>query len=275
MRNFFKKIFSYEFFLKLFGRVEKRQRFIIVTLLLTLTVLSSSFLNFSEVRYFIFVVAIVSYLLTFFSILEGISKVEWLMLFVVPVYFTISLILFYFLLPVRWLTRLPFVLIYAISIYALLLSSNIINVGVVKTLQLFRAAFSINFLYLTITSYLVFNLILSFKLSFVYNFFLVMILSFPLVLQFLWSIEPKDNLERQLLKYSFLISFILAQVAHLLSFMPIRTTIFALFLTASFYSLLGLFQAYLEERLFKERIREFVFVIIFVFIIVILSAKWW
>lgn len=269
------KIFSYQFFLRIFSRVEKRQRFIIATLLLTLTVLSSSFLNFSEVRYFIFVVAAVSYLLTFFSILEGISKVEWLMLFVVPVYFTISLILFYFLLPVRWLTRLPFVLIYAISIYALLLSSNIINVGVVKTLQLFRAAFSINFLYLTITSYLVFNLILSFKLSFVYNFFLVMILSFPLVLQFLWSIEPKDNLERQLLKYSFLISFILAQGVYLLSFMPIRTTIFALFLTASFYSLLGLFQAYLEERLFKERIREFVFVIIFVFIIVILSAKWW
>ena len=61
------------------------------------------------------------------------------MLFLLPILLSVAMYLFYFLFPVRWLTRIPFVLVYGISMYAVLLSSNIFNVGVEKNLQLFLA----------------------------------------------------------------------------------------------------------------------------------------
>lgn len=260
--------------LKFFGRIEKRKRFIIATSLLTFLVLVSSFLTFSRLKSFIIFLSLVAYFLTYFSILEGIKDIDWLMLFILPVYFTAAYVLFYFLLPVRWLTRLPFVLLYAVSIYAILLSSNIFNIGVEKSLQLFRAAFSVNFLFTTITVFLVFNLILSFRLNFLFNFLLTFIFIFPLLAQFLWSVNPKPYFSKELVKYTFLTSLLLGQFALVFSFVPLRTNILALFLTTSFYSLAGLFQAFLEEKLFKERIREYLLVWFIVFIITMLSNSW-
>jgi len=262
------------FLYRFFHQIDKRQRFVISTLILSFFILISSFLTFNQIKYFVFILAGMVYFLTFFSILEGIERWEWLMLFILPVYFTVAFVLFYFLLPVRWLTRLPFIIVYGISIYAILLSSNIFNVGVEKSLQLFRAAFSVNFLFLTLTLFLVFNLIFSFQLSFIFNFVFVFLFILPIVLQFLWSINPKIILESQLVKYAFLISLIIAEAGLVFSFVPIKSTLLAIFLAACFYSLVGLFQAYLEERLFKERIREYIFVFIFVFIIIILSVSW-
>ncbi len=262
------------FLYRLFDRVSKRQRFVISTLILTLFIFVSSFLTFNQIKYFVFFVAGTVYFLTFFSILEGVEKIEWLTLFILPVYFTVAFVLFYFLLPVRWLTRLPFIIIFGISIYAILLSSNIFNVGVEKSLQLFRAAFSVNFLFLTLTLFLIFNLVWSFQLNYFINFVLIFLLTFPINLQFLWSINPKTILEPLIIKYSFLITLIIAEIGLVFSFVPIKSTLLAIFLTACFYSLIGLFQAYIEERLFRERIREYIFVFIFVFIITILSISW-
>lgn len=262
------------FLYRLFYHVDKRQRFVISTLILTFFILISSFLSFNQIKYFVWLLAVTVYFLTFFSILEGIEKMEWLMLFILPVYFTVAFVLFYFLLPVRWLTRLPFIIIYGISIYAILLSSNIFNVGVEKSLQLFRAAFSVNFLFLTLTLFLIYNLILSFQLNFFINFSLIFLFTIPLNLQFLWSINPKVILGPLIVKYGFLIALLIAEIGLVFSFVPIKSTLLAIFLTACFYSLVGLFQAYIEERLFKERIREYIFVFIFVFIITLLSMGW-
>lgn len=263
-----------KFFLKIFGRINKRKRFVISAFLLAFLALISSFLNFNQAKYFIFFIGLVAYLLTFFSILEGIRRIEWLTLFILPVYFSIAFVFFYFLLPGRWLTRIPFIFIFTVSIYAILLSSNVFNVGVEKSLQLFRAAFSVNFLFLTITSFLVFNLILSFKLSFFLNFLLVFFLSLPLSFQFIWSIDPKDHFSFEVFKYSFLISLLLAELALFFSFIPLRSNIFALFLATCFYSFAGLFQAFLEGKLFKERIREYLIVLLVVLIVVGLSSSW-
>ncbi|HLC94697.1 MAG TPA: hypothetical protein VJH96_03975 [Patescibacteria group bacterium] len=260
--------------IRLISRISKRRRLIIATVSLVCIMLYSTFLSFSSIKYVILAVAAATYFFTFFSILEGINKYEWLMLFIAPVMFTVAFNLFYFLLPVRWLTRIPFVALYAISLYALLLSSNIFNVGVVKSLQLFRVAFSVNFLFLTMTAFLICNVILSFRLNFVLNFFLIFIALFPLALQFIWSAKPKVTLDKETVLYSLLIALYVAEVSVVFSFMPLKQAIFALVLTGCFYSLLGLFYSYLDRRLFTERVREFIFVIIFVFIIAFLSLAW-
>lgn len=266
-----KKTDIYKTFVRIFSRVGKRKRFIIATIILTVLVSGSTFASPEQSHFFLAGIMVAAFILTFFSILEGITRHEWLTLFLPPVYFTAAAYLFYFFLPQRWLTRLPFSIFFAISIYALMLSQNIFNVGATKSLQLFRAASSINFLFLTFSSYLAYSLILSFRLDFSLNFLFVFLATAPLALHFLWSINPDDIVRRDIRRFAIVIALIISEGTLLLSFISVNPAIFALFLTASFYSLCGLFQVYLQQRLFIDRVREYLFVLIFVFIILLLA----
>lgn len=264
----------YKFIQRIFSRIGKRKRFIIAALILAIIILIPTFFSFADARFILPMILLAVYLLTFFSILEGITGHELITLFIIPVYFTLVISLFYFFLPQRWLTRLPFVFIYTVSIYAIMLSQNIFNVGALKSLQLFRAAFSVNYLFLTVSSYLAFSLILSFKFSFIGNTVLVGLATLPLALQFLWSINPKDRIERRLVGLASLVSLIVAEATMLMSFMPINGAVFALFLTGIFYGICGFLYAYLQEMLFRQRIREYILVMIFVTLLAFFSLSW-
>lgn len=254
--------------------IPKKRRFIISTLFLTLFMLASSFFSVSQALIFTAILIILVYIFSYFSILEGIDEHERLMLFVHPIYFSLVLYLFYFLLPGRWLTRAPYILVYSVSIYAIMLSSNIFNVGAVKNLQLFRAAFSVNFLFLAVTTFLTSSLILSLKLNYLLNSILIFVTMIPLTLQFFWSVDPKSRVERRVLKYAIANAFVIGQIALIFSFIPIRSNIFALVITAVFYSLAGFFHAYMENMLYRERIREYALVLFFVLLIALLSVRW-
>ncbi len=119
----------YKWFVNRCIKIDKNVRFLISTFVLGLVMLISTMFFFDKAPIFIVLLAVLSYFLTLFSLLEQIEKIEWFMLFLIPVLFTISFYLFFFLFPVRWLTRVPFVIFYTVSIYALLRSSNIFNVG--------------------------------------------------------------------------------------------------------------------------------------------------
>jgi len=259
---------------KFLERIGKRKRFIIATFGLTSLILLSSFFSFQDIYIFVPIILVVVYAATYFSILDGIDDHEWIMLFLHPVYLSIVFYLFYFFLPQRWLTRLPFIAMYTISIYAVMLSQNIFNVGVTKSLQLFRAAYSVNFLFLTISAFLTYSLIISLRMYFFLNFFLILLTTFPLAVHLLWSIEPKSKLEKSVIMQGLFIALIIAEAGMLLSFIPMNQAIYALILTSLYYGLCGLFQVYLQGSFFKERIREFVMVFIFTLIIFILGIRW-
>src|SRR3990167_10539667 len=157
-----------QFFEKKASKIDKRLRLVISVLILGLLMLISTFFNFDKATFFLPIFITATYFLSYFSLLEGIKKIGWFGLFLMPELVTLFFYLFYFLFPGRWLTRLPFIFIYEISIYGVLLCANIFNVGVEKNLQLYRAAFSINFFYQALVSFLFYNVLFSFK----YNFFL-------------------------------------------------------------------------------------------------------
>jgi len=255
-------------------KIEKRIRFVLSALILALLMLSSTFFLFDKAIVFIPILIVTSYFLTFFSVLEGIEKIEWFALFFMTVLLTVSFYLFYFLFPVRWLTRLPFIVIYGISVYAMLLCSNIFNVGVEKSLQLYRAAFSVNFFYQSLIGFFLFNTIFSFRLNFLFNAFLVAITIFLLSIHLYWSIRLKIVMERESLLYGFLTSLMLFEVVLVLSFIPLNSAITALFVTSTYYSLAGLIYNHLDQRLFSQTIREYLFVLFFVGLIAVLSLNW-
>lgn len=256
------------------GRIDKRYRFVISTVILTVIILVSTFFSFASGFIFIPLLFIVSYALTYFSLLEGIEDMSWFGLFLMPVIVTLSFYFFYFLFPARWLTRLPFISLYAISIYAMLLCSNIFNVGVEKNLQLYRAAFSVNFFYHAVSSFFIFNLLFSFQQVFLVNAIVVGVMGFILSLHLFWTIRLNKHLDKEILQYAILVAIVLTQLAIVISFLPLKIPIYALFLTASYYSLTGLIYNYIDQRLFKETVREYSIVLIFVGIITILSLSW-
>ncbi len=256
---------------KKIAKIEKRFRFAISTFILVAFMLLASFFSFDKAFIFLPVLIILSYLLTYFSLLEGIEKIGWFGLFFMPVAVTISWYLFYYLFPVRWITRFPFVLLYGISIYATFLSSNIFNVGVEKNLQLYRAAFSVNFFYHALTMFFFLNILFSLQQFFIVNALAAGIMGLVFGVQLLWTIRLKKYLDKEVLRYALFVALVLFQAALIISLLPLQSSVYALFITATYYSLTGLIHHFIDQRLFKETVREYIVVWVFVLVITLFA----
>ncbi len=237
--------------------------------------LISTFFSFDLVWVFLPVFIFVSYFFTYFSLLEDVEGVEWLTLFIVPVIFTVVCYSFYFLFPVRWLTRVPYLFIYSVSMYALFLTSNIFNVGVEKSLRLYKAAFSVNYLFQTFLIFLSSSIIFSLREYFIVNAIGVGAISFALAVQLFWTIKLDLELSTEVKNHALFVGLLMAETALILSFLPLRGSVLSLILASTYYSVGGLTSAHLESRLFSSTIREYVVVLIFVWIIAGLTLIGW
>lgn len=252
----------------------KREKFALVVAGLTLGLLVIQLANFA-LRYPLTAgLVVLTYVLSAWGLREDLAGVEWVTLFILPTMYAAALTLFYFLLPVRWLTRLPMAIIFAVGMYAILLVENIYNVAAERTIQLLRAAHSVGLLLTLFTVFLFFSVIFSLHLSFSENLLLVFMVSFPAVLQSLWAMKLLEKLDFEIIFYTLVISLGLAELALVFSFWPMPTIIEALFLTTIFYSLVGIVQQHLVERLFRRTLTEFIAVLGIVFILVLFTTKW-
>lgn len=252
----------------------KREKFGLIVGVLTLVFLAIE-LSSSSLRYHLTgVLVILTYILSAWGLREDLTGIEWLTLFILPVMYTAATSLFYFLLPVRWLTRLPMAAIFAVGMYAILLVENIYNVASVRSIQLLRAAHSVGLLLTLFTSFLLMALIFSLHFAFFWNWLLVFVSTFPLVLQVLWVMKLETKIGQEIPLYTFVISLCLAELAFVFSFWPVQTIIEALFLTTVLYSLVGIVQQDLLGRLFRQTMMEFVSVSAIVFILILLTTSW-
>ncbi|MBI2612139.1 hypothetical protein HYW54_05370 [Candidatus Gottesmanbacteria bacterium] len=269
LRRLFRKIGRYNIF-----RLEKRERFIIVTGILTLGMMFASSMEAEMRIWSVLILAILTYPLTYWGLKEDIKGVERITLFILPISYILAISLFYFLLPVRWLTRLPTVILFAIGMYAIQLCLNIYNVAANRSIQLLRAAQSVGFLLTLVVMFLATNIILSFRLPFFINFLGMLILSTILFFQFFWSTTLEEKQSGMLVILSLGCGLLLGEFALALSFWPVRTTISALFLTSVFYTIGGWMREALLERLFESVIREYVWIPIVVFILMFFVTQW-
>lgn len=254
--------------------ISKRQQFVIVTLLCTFGLLLTQIVS-PEFRYItVFGLSIITYVLCAFVLREDLSGIEWFTLLSLPTLFTAAIAVFYFLLPVRWLTRIPVVVIYGICMYALLLTENIYNVAANRTIALLRAAHTVGFLLTLVAFFLLIQTVLSIRTNAFINVLGAGSIAFILSYQILWSVVLESTWNKRILAISIAISCVIAQFAWVLSFWPITTTIEALFLTTCLYAMVGMGQQYLQEKLYKKTVTEFLIVTAIIFAIVILSTNW-
>lgn len=252
----------------------KRQKIVITAILLTVGLLSTQLVDFNLRFKFIAGLSILSLILSIWSLWEGLNKTKAIILIILPVFFTIAVSSFYFLLPIRWLTRLPMALAFGLMFYLLLLAQNVFNVASIRTIPLYRAASTASFLFTLLSAFFIFNVIYAFNLLFIWNGLVVMLISFPLVLQSFWIISMEDKLSSSILIQSFILSFIMGEFALSFSFWPMPTTIWSLSLSSLMYVLLGLTTQTLRDRVSKRVVVEYIGIGAVVLIVSFLSTSW-
>ena len=196
------------------------------------------------------------------------------MLMVLPMLFTLSVGIFWFLLPASIYTRIPIVIFYSLGIYVLSTTMNIYTVSSLRTIALLRAARGVGFVLTLVTSFLIFDAILSIRQNILITISLVLVSSFLLFLQGFWSINLEKEFDKDVFQMATISSLIMAELSTLIYFWPVTVVVGSLFLTSGGYLLLGLGQAKLEERLFSATIKEYLTIGLIVLIGMFFATRW-
>jgi hypothetical protein len=256
--------------------MNKRHKIIITSSILPLVLLSTWFVPISiYVTYKFFFIgglAVMAYLLSLWSLWEGMTKLKAVTLMILPTLFTLAMASYFFLLPVRWLA-FPVAIIFGLIFYTLLLSQNVFNVASMRTIPLYRVASTTVFVLTLITSFVLFNVIYSLNMLFIWNGVVVFLLSFPLILQVLWSIEM-EGLTGLILVYTTVISLIIGELALALSFWPIFHPMASLMLSTALFITMGISTHVLRDRSSRSIVWEYVAWGILIFIIAVLTTSW-
>lgn len=258
--------------------LDKQQRFVIQTVILTAGLLVSQ-LIWTDFRFpMVIILGISAYILTAWSLKEDIVGIEWIVLFILPVIFTSAVSLFYFLLPGRWISRLITSIIFAVGTYAIVRAENIYNVAAERSIQLLRVAQTVGLLITLVVVFFAVIVVYSLRVSFWANMLIIIPIIFALVYQSLWTVKLETKFTRNLLLYSAIVSLCIAQIMGGLSFWPIFKSlglaVAALFVSSAYYCLVGIIQQYLTGRMFINTIREYIISFLFMFGLLFLTTRW-
>lgn len=245
----------------------KRQKIIITSVTITTLLLSGLLytqlvIDVSLRFKFILSLGVVSYGLSFWSLMPGMDKTKAVVLLILPTFFTMAVASFYYVLPIRWFTKLPVAIFYGLSFYSLLLSQNVFNVAATRTIPLYRVAITASFILTIFSALCLYSVVTALNLNYYWNGILCMLLSFPLILQILWSMKMEERISGSIAAQSLILSFILGELAMVLSFWPstanIRSFAIASILASSMYVLMGIVTHHLKERLGRKEVWEYV-----------------
>lgn len=218
--------------------------------------------------------AVITYLLTGWTLFSNLDGVEWLTIVPVPGFYALGVSAFYFLLPENIFVRLAILAIFGLGMYALLLSGNIFTIAKVRTIQLLRAAQAVLFFFCLIAALLSFNTLFSLSLWFVWNSLISAGIAGLLSFAFFWSVRLEKRLSREVLALTLRTALTLGFLAGALSFLPGPLWPTSLFLMTMLYVLLGLGQSALEQRLFTNTVREYVGVFCGVVVMYLFFLQW-
>lgn len=244
----------------------KRQKIITTSMVITLAQLSgllSTRLVIDVMLRFQFILGlgVIAYIFSFWALMPGINRTKAATLLILPTFYTMAVASFYYVLPLHWFTKLPMSLFFGLTFYLLLLAQNVFNVAAIRTIPLYRAASTASFVLTVFSGLCLYSVIEALNLSFYWNGIAVLVVSFPIILQLLWSTKMEDYISPLILVQSFVLSLLLAELAVAFSFWPtsvnIRSFAIASILASVMYVLVGITTHHLRERLGSREVWEY------------------
>ncbi len=240
--------------------MRKRQKFVISSVVITLGILLAQAAPLEWRYVLIFLLCGISYLLSAWSLSEGLGGVEWLTVLLPQAVFTGAVGWFFILLPEVWLARIVLATLFAIGHYALLLSGNIFSVAAIRTIALLRAAQTVSLVMTLLSGFLLFDTIVSFRFPIFGSSILILFASLLLSIPALWTVEVGETLNIKIVLYSLVIALLMSMLSISISFWPTTISTSSLFLTSMLYCFLGLSSHHFSQRLFKNTVWEYVIV---------------
>lgn len=252
----------------------KRKKLGLVAIILTLGILGIQSVEIDSRYQAIAILAGGAYALSVWAMLDDLTGIEWLTTLILPVMYPVSVALFYFLLPERFLTRSIIVTLFGLGMYALLLTENIFNVASIRTIQLLRAAHAVGFLLTLLVAFFLWDTIFSFRFNPAINAVLVGLTAWPLAIQTLWSVNLEEKFTSAVIWGSLSVSWSLLTLALAISLWPVTITVASLFLVTALYVGLGIGQQYLSGRLFNNTLKEYLWVGSIILVTVFFLSRW-
>ena len=272
--------------------MSKRAKFVLVAcisgLLLWLTSLASVDFRFGLVM----AVAAVVYVLSVWVLFDDLKGIEWFTLMVLPVVFTLGSGIFANFLPaaipsmfgrvigyetsifLAGLLKIVYVLLFMVGLYGILLVENIFSVASIRTIQLFRAARSANFIFSLITLLFFFTIALSLKVPFWWVAVLSFVSMFIIAYVNFWSVDLKNTQYGQVMRYTVGIAWVIAMLGTVLSFWPVKPFMGGLMMTSASYALVGVLEQRLTNRIYLEGLLEYLISVAIIFIVGFLTTSW-
>ncbi len=258
----------------IFSRVlsNKRRRFVFSVLLLSLGILTAEEILGKFGLYIVFALSVFTVLFLYLSLKEDLKGNFTPQTFILPFFYSLSVGLFYLLVPARLITRIGVTSLYALGLYSLFLSENIFTVSSIRTIALLSGARTVSLTLSLLSFFFLSNVVFSFHMNVFITLLLIFLYSFPMVLQSVWVYTLEKNPLAQFF-WVLSLSICLEEVAIFLWFRAGSPTVLALFLTAIFYVFIGMSQAWFEKRLFRSIIFEYFWITVVAFIFLIFFAS--
>lgn len=263
--------------IRLFGRLgffqfSKRQIFVVLVLLLSGGMFVSEF--FQGIEHFAITLffSLLTVVLLYFVLRKDLKNTFFYPLFILPFLYTFSFGIFYLLIPQRILTMVISTAIYSFGLYSLFLTQNIFAVSSIRTISLLRSARIVSFVLTILVMFFLINIIFSLQFPFYVAPFLIGLASFFLNIQSLWVYVLDRSYLKDILLYSVVVSIAIAQLSFTLAMWSTSAAVYSIFLTGMFYTYSGLSHAWIEKRLFRGIMWEYVWVaFLSIFILLVFS----
>lgn len=257
-----------------FFSLSKRQKFVVSITILTAGVFLSEFFSGVELSIFAIVLSFLTVILLYVSLREDIRGTFHYPLFVLPAFYTLSVVLFHPLVPDRLLTRIVLISVYALGLYSLFLTQNIFAVSAIRTITLMRSARIVSFVLTIVVVFLLTSIIFSLRFPIYISTFLIFVIAMLLNFQSLWTYSLTRDFLGPGLIFSAVISLALTELSLVLILWPLTAAIYSIFLTGIFYAYSGLSHAWMEKRLFRGVLWEYVWVGFLAVLILIFFSRW-
>lgn len=255
--------------------LSKRGKFVLCVLLLSSGIFFSEYISGRVVILIGLFLASLTVFLLYMVLRSDLEKKSYLSpIFILPFLYTLSFALFYVLVPSRLLTRIVVTAVYAFGIYSLFLTQNIFAISTLRTINLLRSARIVSFVITIFVLFFLLNIVFSLRLPLFLTPVLVFILSWLMSAQFLWSYAESKDSNSSVFTFSFVIAFMMGQLAVILSIWPVTAAIYAIFLTGMFYTYSGLSHAWMERRLFRGVLWEYVWVGFLSILFLLVFSRW-
>lgn len=253
--------------------LSKRQKFVISVSLLSLGLFFSEYLFSGYGVLFAGILAVVTDFFVALSLGDDLVGNFSIYPFILPFLWSLAFGFFYFLAPARLLTRIILTTLFAVGMYSVMLSENIFVVGSIRTIALLSSARIVTFVISLIAYFFTANTIFSFRLPIVPTVVLFAFFTFLFFLHSIWTYTLGKTMKEDLL-WNGILTLCLSEFAALLWFWPTPPTVFALFMTALFYMFTGLTHVWLDKRLFKSVLWEYLWVAVVAVFVLFWFSSW-